>query len=349
MWPYWLFFLVPALGVLSPGRLPERQAKWAWRFLTVLLALVVGLRHEVGGDWYAYAAQFFSYEAAPLGALIVDSKDPGYAVAGWLVATLGGGIHALNLVCALALATGTVALAREQPWPMLALLVAVPYLLIVVGMGYTRQSAAIGLAMLGLVALGDRRQRAFVAWILLAATFHKSAVLLLPIAALASTRNRIWSYIWVGAVALIGGWLFVLDSSETLVATYVYSAYADSSQGAAIRVAMNTVPAFLALFYSRGLFPDPVERKLWIWMAIIALACLPLLPISATAVDRVALYFIPLQLVVFARLPRLVSTAQIRTIVVLGVIVYYAAVQFVWLNFASHADAWLPYQLMPLR
>lgn len=348
MWPYWLLFLVPAWAVLSRGRLPEGQARWVWSVFALAISLMMGLRHEVGGDWYTYAHQFFAFEITPLSSLVVDSKDPGYAVAGWLVARLGGGIYALNLVCALALVAGTVALARRQPWPMLALLAAVPYLLIVVGMGYTRQSAAIGLAMLGLVALADRRQRVFVAWVLLAATFHKSAVLLLPIAALASTHNRVWSYVWVGVMTLIGGWLFAFDSSEVLVENYVYSEYADASQGAAIRVAMNAVPAVLTLFYRKRLFPDSAERKLWVWVAIIALACMPLLPISATAVDRVALYFIPLQLVVFARLPRVVSTVQMRTIIVLGAIAYYAAVQFVWLNFASHADAWLPYQFMPL-
>ena len=33
---------------------------------------------------------------------------------------------------------------------------------------------------------------------------------------------------------------------------------------------------------------------------------------------------------------------------VLGIVGYYAAVQFVWLNFATHAQYWVPYQFMPL-
>jgi hypothetical protein len=34
-----------------------------------------------------------------------------------------------------------------------------------------------------------------------------------------------------------------------------------------------------------------------------------------------------------------------RFILIVAVIAYSAAVQFVWLQFASHADAWLPYQI----
>lgn len=348
MWPYWVLFFTAALLSVSRWYFPERQARWMWRMVAFLLAAMMGFRHEVGGDWFTYVEQFNRFKNAPIGDVLLLAKDPGYSLSGWLVARLGGGIHYLNFLCALPLAFGTLTLARKQSWPMLAVLAAIPYLLIVVGMGYTRQAAAIGYAMLGLVALGEKRQRAFVMWVLIAAAFHKSAVVLLPIAALAATHNRIWSYVWVGVTTLVGGWLFVFDSADELVANYVASDYADASQGAGIRVAMNAVPAVLAWLFRKRLFAEGAERKLWLWMATISLACIPLLPVSATAVDRLALYFIPLQLVVFARLPRITTYVRIRTLLVLGIIAYYAAVEFVWLNFASHAHAWLPYQFMPL-
>lgn len=348
MWPYWLLFLLPAWAVLARGRLPERQALWVWRFVALSLAVVMGFRHEVGGDWWTYLNQFEDLRNVPFRDLFDVAKDPGYSLAAWLVGRVGGSIHLLNFLCALPLAFGTVRLARSQPWPTLALLAAVPYLLIVVGMGYTRQSAAIGFAMLGLVALGDRRQRAFVAWVLLAAAFHKSAILLLPIAALAATSNRTWTYFWVGMVTMVGAWVFLSESADTLVQNYVVSDYSGASQGAATRVWMNAVPSVLAVLFRRRLFPEAPERKLWVWMAVISLLCLPLLAVSATGVDRMALYFIPLQLVVFARFPSAVKEKHVRTLVVLGIVAYYAAVQFVWLNFASHAFAWVPYRFMPL-
>ncbi|MGE3977182.1 MAG: hypothetical protein AB7F94_06285 [Nitrospira sp.] len=36
-----------------------------------------------------------------------------------------------------------------------------------------------------------------------------------------------------------------------------------------------------------------------------------------------------------------------RTRIVVAVVAYYALVQFVWLNYASHSQYWIPYQLMP--
>jgi hypothetical protein len=242
---------------------------------------------------------------------------------------------------------GTVRFCRAQPNPWLALVAAVPYMLVVVGMGYTRQAVALGFALLALTELGNGKVRSFVLWIAIGATFHKSAVLLLPIAALAASRNRILTAVIVGATTLLLYYLLLADASEALWENYVEAQY--QSQGGLIRVLMNVVPALLLLAFRRRLVPDLQERKLWRWMAVFSLACLPLVSLASTAVDRVALYLIPIQLFVFARVPRLARTVQIRTPLVLAVVGYYTAVLYVWLNFAVHSQYWLPYQFMPLR
>lgn len=112
---------------------------------------------------------------------------------------------------------------------------------------------------------------------------------------------------------------------------------------------MNAVPALLLIIFRRRLVSDLRERKLWLWMAVLALACLPLVNLASTAVDRVALYFIPIQMFVFARLPRLARTTLVRTVLVLGVIGYYSVVLYVWLHYAAHAQFWVPYHIMPME
>ena len=345
MWPYWLMFLVPAWAVLTPGRLRPSQARVVWVVVGVLFALMMGLRHEVGGDWLNYLPHF--RETASRDFMEVMSRgDPGYYGLNWLVAHAGGSIYHVNLVCAVIMMWGTVVFCRDQPNPWLALLAAVPYMLVVVGMGYTRQAVALGFALLGLAALGHGRTRAFVIWIAIGATFHKSAVLLLPIAALAASHNRFMTAGLVGLTTLLLYYLLLADASEALWENYVEAEY--QSEGGLIRVLMNVVPAVLLILFRKHLAPDLQERKLWLWMAVFALVCLPLVGFASTAVDRVALYLIPLQLFVFSRVPRLASTVRVRTPLVLGVVGYYAAVLFVWLNFATHAFAWVPYQFMPL-
>lgn len=345
MWPFWLMFLVPAWAVLMPGRLKRSQAPVMWVMVGVLFALMMGMRHDVGGDWANYLP-LFRDTASRTFLEVMGRGDPGYYGLNWLVAYAGGSIYHVNLVCAVILMWGTVVFCRAQPNPWLALLAAVPYMLVVVGMGYTRQAVALGFALLALTELGNGRTRSFVIWIAIGATFHKSAVLLLPIAALAASRNRFMTASLVGLSTLLLYYLLLADSSEKLWENYVEAEY--QSDGGLIRVLMNVVPAVLLILFRKHLVPNLQERKLWLWISVFALACLPLVGFASTAVDRVALYLIPLQLFVFSRVPRLASTVRVRTPLVLGVVGYYAAVLFVWLNFATHSQYWLPYQFMPL-
>lgn len=345
MIPFWLMFLIPAWGALVPRRLPAAQARLMWFVVGLLFAVLMGFRHEVGGDWFVYLPMFVDAGDSSL-AEAVAKGDPGYSALNWLFAHIGGTVYWVNFVCAVVLMTGTVVFCRRQPNPWLALLVAVPYMLIVVGMGYTRQAGALGFALLGLAALGQARVRAFVVWVVIGALFHKSAVLLLPVAGLASSRNRVLTFVLVLVTTLLTYYLLLADAAERLWINYVQADL--QSEGGPVRVMMNAVPALLLLVLRRRLVPDEAERRLWCWIAVFALACVPLVGLASTAVDRVALYLIPLQLFVFARLPRLAPTPRARTPLVLGIVAYYAAVQFVWLNFATHAAYWAPYHFMPL-
>jgi hypothetical protein len=343
MLPYWMLFLIPALGVLAQRRLAPSAQTAVWWLVGGLFALAIGLRFEVGGDWFAYLG--YLYRAAGMSLIeVLLHGDPGYYLLNWVVAQLGGNIYWVNLACGAILMTGVVAFARRQPLPWLALLVAVPYLIIVVGMGYSRQAVALGFVLLGLVALGDSRLRVFVVWVMIGAAFHKSAVLILPVAGLAASHNRLLSRAWIGAASLIGGYLFLFDSVDSLWANYVEADY--QSQGGLIRVLMNAIPAALYLGLHKYLALKEGERRLWWWMSLLAIVCIPLVVISSTATDRVALYLIPIQIFVFARLHTLVQDSLWRAYIVLGVLVYYTAVLAVWLFFAAHSFAWLPYQLV---
>jgi hypothetical protein len=90
----------------------------------------------------------------------------------WFGANVVGDIYLVNLVCAVIFAYGLIAFARTSPRPWLSVCVAVPYLVIVVTMGYTRQGVAIGLAMLALAALDRGSVLGFGFFIVVASLFH---------------------------------------------------------------------------------------------------------------------------------------------------------------------------------
>lgn len=346
MWPYWGMYFVVASGVLSPNNLPKRQSGFIFIAIAAAFAVLIGFRHEVGGDWFTYLPHFDNDRISTIPELLALT-DPAYHLLDWLSAQLGFEIYAVNAFCAAVLMLGTLVFCRAQPNPWLAMLVAVPYMLIVVGMGYTRQSAALGFALMGLTALRSNKVVWFTLLVALGTLFHKSGILLLPVSALAASRNRFFTVVLGVGTALLLYYLLLEDVASKLWVNYVEREM--ESEGGATRVAMNAVPAVLMLVFGRKLAPEQEERKLWYWMAILALVCVPIVGLASTAVDRVALYFIPIQLFVFSRLPRLAVTATGRTALVVGIVAYYGAVQYVWLSYANHAQYWLPYQFMPLN
>jgi hypothetical protein len=223
-------------------------------------------------------------------------------------------------------------------------------MVIVVGMGYSRQAVALGFAMVGLVALLRKSTVLFVFWVFLGATFHKTAVLLLPVAALASSQNRYLTLVWVGGVTLAAYGLLLQESVDNLYSGYVEAGY--QSEGALIRLMMNAVPAVVLLLWWKRFRLDSGEASLWRWFSIISILLLAVLFVSpsSTAVDRIALYMLPLQLVVFSHVPDVFGRRQgYCQELTLGVLLYYAAVLFVWLNYAVHARYWLPYRFYPLE
>jgi uncharacterized RDD family membrane protein YckC len=221
-------------------------------------------------------------------------------------------------------------------------------------MGYSRQAVAIGMAMVGLAAISRGSFAKFVFYVLLGALFHRSAVILIPIITLAYSRNRLMSI----ATGLLGSLLgyYVLTSGagyERLQETYITHATAES-QGAALRLAMNIPPAVLFLLYRRRFSPDNHERMSYAIFSVVAFISLLLLivfPGLSTPIDRMSLYIIPLQLFVFSRLPSVFANE--RGIpsgpLTIGIIVYSAIVEFVWLNYAAFAHDWIPYRFYPLH
>jgi EpsG family len=358
MWPYWFMFLLPALAAVQESGPDPLAAEAAGpprgdrvlSALSLLLAVLVGYRFQVGGDWFNYSERLPELAGLEWSEVVVK-PDPGYQLVSWFSLEMDWGLVGVNLICGAISIYGVSQFCRSLPRPRLALAVAIPYLVIVVCMGYTRQAVAIGLAMRGLVALGRKENLKFVIWVLLAATFHKTAVLLLPIAALANSRNRYWIALWVGLITFGAYVVFLQESVDDLVQNYWAAEY--QSEGALVRLAMTAVPALILLLkYKQFDFGSDNETVLWRWSAGISLVLFVVVFFvpSTTALDRIGLYMIPLQLVVFSYLPGVMAKeGGSEAAWVGGILLYYGVVLFVWLNFATHAQYWLPYRFYPLE
>lgn len=346
MLAYWFLLLIPALFSLKAPR--ARWTNWQAILLCTSLSLFVGLRHEVGGDWFAYIPYLTRAQGFTLFQAISEWGDPGYNTLNWLFTYQPWGIYAVNLISSIIFAIGLISFCRSQPRPWLALSLAVPYLIIVVGMGYSRQAVALGLVMPGLVALERGLLRRFFLFIACAATFHSTALVMMifTIPAIPGRKlsMRLLRLIIFLLVLFALGQTFLSSRIDSLVENYIVADY--SSEGAAIRASMNLLPALIFLLRPSRFSCLPQQLRLWRSMSLCAVGLallLVMMPSNSTAIDRISLYVIPLQLFVGSRLPSSGFLGLSPRTLLVSATVYAISVQFVWLNFASHAGSWLPY------
>lgn len=334
-------FLIPAGMSLFTGR-TRQHSQMPWYLLGLLFILVIGFRDEVGCDWSNYIYHYQRTLNISLSDAFSSVKDPAHTFVNWQMGQWHWEVYGVNFIYAVIFVVCLIKFCWTQDYPWIACAVAVPYMVVMVSMGYSRQGVALGLFMLAITHLEQGKFKTYVAWVIVAALFHKSAIILLPFGLFLAKGGMLLRFAILIPV-LYGGWdLLVAEQQEQLWKNYVEQQM--QSSGARIRVFMNFVPAVLFLVYRKTWKKNYADYPFWFWVALGSLASMALVDEATTAVDRISLYFIPIQIAVFSRLPVLLrhqmSPQLIKVIIILG----YTTVLFVWLFYASHAHCWIPYQ-----
>ena len=340
---YWLILLIPALALLHPSRVDFNLQKilfWSFGFV---LILAIGFRYEVGGDWDRY---LFVYSYLDTGSFIENfrGRDIGYEFFYWISIHFFNSIYFANFASAIVFVFGLIRFCQIMPMPWLALFVSIPFLVVVVAMGYTRQAAALGMFMFALVSLIKEKRINFYILIFLGAVlFHKSLLITIFIDFFYNRKK-------LGILSIIALVLFVsvfviwiLPLFKHLIYYYVTTQF-HHSEGAVIRVVMSTFAGIIFFIFRKRFKRTFHDENLWLIFSLVSIALLPLAFSYSTFIDRIAIFFIPLQLVIFSRVPMLIYSTYYRTIFIVATITLYVCVLFVWLNFANHAYLWVPYK-----
>jgi len=372
MTPYWILFIFFAfLALLTQpfnfknGRLYLTNLEnlylllFKW-FCILFLVFFIGLRYEVGGDWLNYKEIYFDLAKANFLEALLYATDPLFGIFNWLAAKLyladGSsfgplnwrdnivhGYLLVNVFSAFLFSIGLIKFCFSLPRPILAIVVAVPYLIIVVSMGYVRQGAALGLIMYGTTYLSDNNIRKFIFFILIAALIHKASLIMLPLSIFISTRNKFFLFLGISLLAVVSGIILLESYIERVYLNYIEAEY--SSSGAIFRLGMLLPPSIIFLYYQNKFPISGTLSNFWKISSISSIVLFLMLFFTSfsTFIDRIALFFLPLQMVVFSYLPDLFHK-KYSSFLELGIVFYCAIVLFVWLNFAANSWAWIPYE-----
>lgn len=342
MWSYLTLLLVPA-GAAIASRLDARGRTALYAMLGTALTLGIGSRYHVGCDWNAYLLVFVRAQSAGSLPEALTVYTPGYMLINWLAARAGMSIAAVNTFCALVLVTGLLAFSSSRPKPWLAFLIAIPVLVILAGFSATRQATAIGFFLCALyLHLQNRRPAFIVALMLVAATFHASALLTIPLLLLMrrDIPARGTVILLLSLAAGLAGAIFAstVPPFSTRLADY------PPSGGAWFR-AVPTAMALIAYAIVRRRTEVPAgEQSMLFWLAAFSLFYLPLGLASTTIMDRVGWYAVPFQIAALTRVTMLVRSPGSRLALNSAVSAPFVLLFVGWLGFGFTASCLIPYQ-----
>ena len=340
MWVYLSFLLVPLLQMAS-SRLAPTPQRVGYGLIWLLLLIFIGLRREVGCDWNAYLLMFNRAADRSLGEAL-GLNDAAYVMLNWAAARLGLGLAAVNAVCAALFVTGFLRLARIQPYPALALLIGVPVLLAVVGLGPTRQSAAIGLEMSAFALFLSGRRGPAVALLALAPLFHWTAVGMIPLIPLMFLRRPPPAWLIIAACAALG--IAIVIALFSLPAITARVAFVAPSDGAWFRQLPNLIAAVAAvILLIRGGFGER-ERVAVAFLVAVALVALVLGFASTTAMDRIGYHAIPLQMIALTRAIQWLARSDLKAMAATATTALYLILFVGWLAMTTQKPCYVPYR-----
>ncbi|MCC9655665.1 EpsG family protein [Rhodopirellula halodulae] len=308
----YLIIFVALILIRSSNRVGTENSKLLYSACLISIFLFSAFRFEVGPDWSGYLnifriQQWSDYLDAS------TRSEPGYWLLNEFIHEMHWPYPSVNVFSSMIFFAGLHALAKRQPDPLGFFVLCFPILIINMPMSAVRQAMGIGMLCFAYNAFVDKKLIPFVAFVIIGGSFHNSALVFLLLAPLVTgeyTRNRL---ILSGLLAIPG----VIALASTRSAEVMQSRYIESNVEAAGAIFRVMTLVATSLFFQfmlkstwKASFKD--EFKLVSLGSLMMLALVPLVALSTVVADRFGYYLIPIQTVIFARIPFMLRDDQYR-------------------------------------
>ena len=345
-----IFFIVGFFSIL----LPNRGVSWLLLILfAAFLLLFAGTRYYVGCDYVGYLLRF---ERAPLDfslSNLIGREEAGFnGILGFLKFS-GYSYSSLLMICSAIYVLCLCRFASLFRSPAIFLVLAFPVLMVQLGMSGIRQALALGFLVVSLTSFVNSSRVWTAIWILVAAQFHTSAVVFLPMSLMAgrhlSTRRLIAAMVILGPAVLF----LLQERLDVYSDRYIEQIYGENSaSGAWLRYALVSLPFLFFVFWHREIkVLVPKLYELLRLFMMITFLMLPVGLISSVALHRLVFYVMPVSILALCYVSQVAAMKfRVRPIAHLVPLGVYGSYIVVWFAFSSKASScYVPYQTWLLQ
>ena len=320
----------------------------------LFFAFFVGFRNEIGCDWEQYKINYNLLETQSWWNLLNNNHnsfhDIGYSLFSKALSynfDFNSTVFILSTIFTLPLFIFCYQFKR----PYLALTIAYPYFVVVIGMGPIRQAAAIGLVMMAIIAIKNKEFNKFFLFSLIASLFHFSAIIFTSLGLFfvhSFKKNKLNNFFKI-IVCLIIFSLILHNYEIYYLKIYYYITIFNrngltESKSAFFIWIINILPMMIYL-KNNSKFPfNHRLKKVMIFFSIYEIFLLFLIIVNNIIAYRFLLYCFPPSILIITSLPDL-GIIKIKAEYIIYFIINLSIVSlFFWLKFATHSYCWMPYK-----
>lgn len=357
------FGIVFVLAVLNVQMHDKLSSQILSGLSALLLICIAGLRYETGGDWDVYTQLFadfpsFSRLIGHPSELLQQPVEEGFVLLCAAVKALGGTVqHLFFVVACINITLITCALPKYTNYPVVGVLCYFGLLYFNLEMIYIRQATAVALCFFALQYVQPKRIIPYLLIVLLACTFHRVAVLMIPLYFVLKAKIPTWIYIavigagallmaigvpWIKTIFLtVAGWLG--ENYAEKAEAYTQSAMYAVHRGLSIGFVLNLVLLVVVLCFKKKIDELPygtIMLNMFALSLVLYYYCFELVEVS----NRVRLFFL---IGVIALLPMVLEVLplfveRLAGLVVLSLYCFSFSRMIFWEQ--PQAAAYNPYQ-----
>ena len=332
---FFIYFIIYSLSLPNLNK-DNINFKLIWYFVIFVLVLFVGLRFETAGDWSTYLNIFNYHKTIPLVAIFKE-PDLLFYLFNWIFANINLNFTYINIFFSIIFFYSLSKLCLKEENPFFVLFLSWPILIVVIGMGFNRQTAAISFIILSMTVWHNSNFRFFF-YILIASLFHKTAIIFLLLYLSKFSFHKVRFYLSL-ILALFVLYIIIYQYLPGLISAYIGSRV---SQGAIFRILLILIPSLFFVIKSDK-FNHYLDYKLFKYMAISSFFLMPLFIYNSTIADRIGFYYIPMQIVIIARSISIFQDLFIKKYIFISVSILWFLIFIIWMKYGINSHGWVPY------
>ena len=340
----------------------------------IILIFFSGSRINVGGDWHNYLVQFEGFSEMGFPSIaIFQSSDPFYILLNVISSELNFGLVGANFLCSIFFFSGIFFLLNRYNGFSFGILINFLFLVLILSMGFTRQSLSIGFIYFFLFFFIDKKNFLAFLCLLISLASHKTSIIFFVI---------FFSYIFIKNYLILNfsefqtlikskkfwffiviifalSFIFLFRDVERLVGVYIFPELELNSSLRQQKTSPGLIykyPIFImfaAIYYilrNRIVYNNTRERQVFDIYLLLIIIPLPFSGFFTLLVDRILIYSYVFISLLLCKLINQDSFSKKNKLFLFLIAVFFSFfILNYWLLYSNHSSFWLPYKSLYLN